>query len=332
MSSILCIDPSASYGALVAQMAAQIGLGVRICSDSQTGFECLLGSESYKLMVVANQLKGEFCGIDLIRSARLLAGRVKMPIIFIMSEHDMTLAHDAMVAGATEVCMRSETTLLDSLIGDLSRPAPVPSLSGRVLLAEDSESQRAYVTHLCQTIGFTVDQCVSVQESLEKLRSRDYQLAVIDIVLLGAQNGLTLVRHIRRATRTVSRLPILVMSGFNDIARRVEALRLGADDYLNKPFAEEEFVWRLQRIMQDNSGSEHGRHEVEPSLIDWRKCGLSIREGQICEALIRGSSDKQIAADLDISFWTVRTHVSRIFAKLGVLNRRELMAKCLGGQ
>jgi len=125
-------------------------------------------------------------------------------------------------------------------------------------------------------------------------------------------------------------MPILVISGFDDVARRVEALRIGADDFLAKPFAEEELVWRLQRITQGRPGSEpEVSRAAIPDMAFWQQHGLSSRESEICEALIRGVNDKQIASDLDISFWTVRTHISRIFSKLGVLNRRELMARYL---
>jgi DNA-binding NarL/FixJ family response regulator len=54
---------------------------------------------------------------------------------------------------------------------------------------------------------------------------------------------------------------------------------------------------------------------------------LTARETQISTALCTGASDKQIAGDLGISYWTVRSHIQSIFRKLGVLNRRELMVK-----
>lgn len=328
MPAILCIDPYAGYGATVAQLAAVAHLDAKICAGAQEGLDCLNGSESYELMVVVDQPDDDGSGVNLIRSARLLASRATMPIVFLMAERDLELAHTALQAGATEIYLRSETAQLGSLLGELSKPLPKQEQTGRILLVEDDEFQAAYIKLLCESLGFVVDQCGSVDAGMALLEEHDYQFAIIDILLLGTQSGLTLVRHIRQQPPPYSRLPVMVISTFNDAARRVEALRLGADDYLNKPFAQEEFVWRLQRIMQDHSDVGHDtRNPTAPVLPAWKRYGLSQRESEICEELIRGVSDKQIANDLNISFWTVRTHIGRVFAKLGVINRRELMTR-----
>ena len=333
MASILCVDPSASYRALVAQLAADSGVDIIFCHDTLNAFSHLNDAQHYALMIVANKLDDDETGVDVIRSARLLAHRATMPILFIMTDRDHDLAFSAMQAGATEVVLRSDSTLLGYLINEFSSPLQIPAQTGRVLLVEDSESQADYVKQICITLELGVDRCLSAEEGIECLRQNDnYQIAVVDIVLQGINSGLALVRHIRKLAPPRSRLPILVMSGFNDAARRIEALRAGADDFLNKPFAEEEFVWRLHRIIQ--ASSSNGReniklHRRSEDTLAWQQLGLSLREIDVCKALMRGVNDKQIAADLNISFWTVRTHISSIFNKLEVLNRRELMARYL---
>ena len=333
MASILCVDPSASYRALVEQLAADSGADTIFCHDTHSAFRCLNDAQPYALMIVANKLDDDETGVDVIRSARLLANRATMPILFIMTDRDPDLAFSAMQAGATEVVLRSDSVLLGYLINEFSSPLQGPAQTGRVLLVEDSESQADYVKQICVTLGLGVDRCLSVEEGIGCLKQNEnYQIAVVDIVLQGMNSGLALVRHIRKLAPPRSRLPILVMSGFNDAARRIEALRAGADDFLNKPFAEEEFVWRLHRIIQ--ASSSNGReniklHRRSEDTLAWQQLGLSLREIDVCKALMRGVNDKQIAADLNISFWTVRTHISSIFNKLEVLNRRELMARYL---
>lgn len=330
MTSILCVEPSASYRALLSQIAASSGAEATLCHDDAAASRCLDSIQPYALMVVANQLNDNESGVGLIRSARLLASRATMPILFIMDERCPDLAFSAMQAGATEVVLRSDSESLSSLMHEFSNPLQKPVQTGRVLLVEDSESQALYVAQLCAALGLGVDRCASVEGGIEYLRKGDYQAAIVDIVLQGMNSGLALVRHIRQLPSPHSRMPVLVMSGFNDAARRIEALRIGADDFLNKPFAEEEFVWRLSRVIQGRLGSRqetHGNASVD--VLAWQQRGLSLRESEICKALIQGVNDKQIAADLHISFWTVRTHISSIFTKLGVINRRELMARYL---
>lgn len=330
MTSILCVDPSVSYRTIVARLATDIQVDTVICHDVQEAFGYLNGAQPYALMIVANKLNDDEIGISLIRSARLLATRATMPILFIMTDRDPELAFSAMQAGATEVVLRSDSALLGYFINECSNLLQAPIQTGRVLLVEDSESQADYVEQICTTLGLGVDRRLSMEEGVKCLQKANYQVAIIDIVLQGINSGLALVRHIRQLAPPRSRLPILVMSGFNDAARRIEALRLGADDFLNKPFTEEEFVWRLHRISQ--SSSSNGRESPNSALLDilaWQQRGLSHRESDVCKALIQGANDKQIAADLNISFWTVRTHISNIFTKLEVLNRRELMARYL---
>jgi two-component system cell cycle response regulator len=338
MTSILCVEPSASYCALLSKMAAELGAEASVCQDTAAAFRHLDGARPYAVMIVSDQLNDNETGVGLIRSARLLASRATMPILFLMNERCHDLAFSAMQAGATEVVLRSDSELLNSLLREFANPLQQPVQTGRILLVEDSESQALYIAQLCAALGLGVDRCASMEGGVEYLRKGEYQAAIVDIVLQGMNSGLALVRHIRQLSLPHSRMPVLVMSGFNDVARRIEALRIGADDFLNKPFAEEEFVWRLSRVMQGRPGSRqesighasgHSSGNAPVDVLAWQQRGLSLRESEICKALIQGVNDKQIAADLHISFWTVRTHISSIFTKLGVINRRELMARYL---
>ncbi len=293
--------------------------------------DALEDSQPYTLLIVSNQIDGEANGVDLIRNARLFIDHVAMPILFVMSDRDLELANVAMRAGATDVILRPDIRALAELIEEYGSAidGASPAFIGRALLVEDSESQADYIEKLCNMVGMKVDRCDSEAQAMAMLAQFDYQLAVIDIVLKGMGNGLNLVRHIRRQPTGRARMPVLVMTSFDDKARRRVALRLGADDFLDKPFIECEFVWRLQRIMQLHASFNFSRSNThEAALLTWQQRGLSTRESEICEAMVGGATDKQIAADLQISYWTVRTHVGNIFAKLRVLNRQELISRC----
>lgn len=312
------------------KLASEAGVDAITCRDVAEATRHLNDSRSYALLIVANQIGNNGDGVNLIRTTRLFANRAAMPIVFVMTDRNLALAHVAMQAGATEVLLRADRTLLGSFISEAANPLPAPVRTGRALVVEDNRSQAAYFEQMCLALGFGVDRSTSMEGGVEFLRNGSYQIAIIDIVLEGVNSGLALIRHIRQLPPPRSLLPILVVSGFDDAARRIEALRLGADDFLSKPVAEEEFVWRLQRIIQLRAASSPETFGTPaPDQLAWQQHGLSLREGEICDALMKGANDKQIASDLRISFWTVRTHIGRIFAKLSVLNRRELMARYL---
>ncbi len=292
--------------------------------------EHLNGPRTFILMIVSSEIGDTATGMRLLQRTRSQFERATMPIAYVMPERDLELANAAFQAGATEVVLRDDGDLIRHFILEAANARHKSLQPGRVLLVEDENCQAEHLAEVCALQGLTVDRCISVEEGIARLQRGDYQIAIIDILLKGMNSGLSLVRHIRQLPPPRSLVPILVISGFDDVARRIEALRIGADDFLAKPFAEEEFVWRLQRISQNRPGSdaEISRAAI-PDMAFWLQHGLSSRESEICEALIRGVNDKQIASDLDISFWTVRTHITRIFSKLGVLNRRELMARYL---
>ncbi len=283
------------------------------------------------VMLVANEL-AEGDSFQLIESVRLSLEYATLPIAFISGSVERGLAYNAMNAGATEVFMRDDLSAIDEFIaGCASAPLESVESGGVVLLVEDSESHADYVGHLCAMLGLQVEKCKDVQTALSLYRPRKYQLAIVDVVLNDIQSGITLVRRIRQNHQ--SRQPILVMSGYDDLPRRLLALKSGADDFISKPFSPEEFVWRVKKVLKSYAG--HDRREAvlplaaESMAHDFMHA-LSPREREIAAEILAGSSDKQIARDLGISYWTVRSHIEQIFTKTGALNRRDLMARFIG--
>jgi len=332
VNSILCIDSSRSYCATLSGLASDSGLNAVICHDAEQACRQLDGAQTFILMIVSNDIADDETGMRLLRHARQKAKRATMPIAYVIKDRDLELARSALQAGATEIVLRSDEEMIRHFIIEAANSVQKSLQAGRVLLVEDENCQAEHLREICLMQGLSVDRCISMEEGVECLHQADYQFAIIDILLEGLNSGLMLVRHIRQLPPPRSLMPILVISGFDDAARRIEALRIGADDFLAKPFAEEEFLWRLQKISQTRTGheSEIPRAAI-PDLAAWQQYGLSSRESEICLELIRGLNDKQIAHDLNISFWTVRSHITKIFTKLGVLNRRELMARHLPG-
>jgi DNA-binding NarL/FixJ family response regulator len=309
-------------------MAAEHGLEFLSCKGEDAAMKCLDEGKKYAVMVVANQIKdgGSF---RVIETARVSVMHAQLPIAFIMSDRDLRLAHDALTAGATEIFSRSEQDQLMSFIGDYATELDNPQFGGKVLLVEDSEVQAEYVEGLCRSLGMSVDRAEDVDTAQSLFDGNPYQLVVIDVALKGRRSGIALVKSIRQ--NPVPRQPILVMSAFDDLPRRLRALKSGADDFISKPFAPEEFVWRIKRLMQLQTQQDYNNHA--PAIPDKRGVKLdfaeilSPREAEICGNILAGTSDREIASKLGISFWTVRSHIQQIFTKTGALNRREVMVR-----
>jgi two-component system cell cycle response regulator len=328
MGVLVCVDPRPEGQALAAEVAAQGGLSVVSFMDADAALDYVQSDQEVSVLVVAAELN-DCDGTRLIQAVRLLPQRLSVPIAYVVDDAASIHAGDAMQSGATEVMRRSDRSALRDLVERHQEVAAnEAAIHGRVLLVEDSPIMRSLIADLANALGLAVDACGSYAEAEAKIGNA-YDLIIVDVVLDEIRSGLTLVREIRRGPDGRRHTPVLVMSGYEDSARRLDALRSGADDYLSKPFEPEEFVWRVRRLLEmaalrqaANLRSEDGGVRTEQAQA---RLELTAREMEVYSVLRTGAGDKQIAAQLGISFWTVRTHIQSIFNKLGVMNRRELM-------
>lgn len=326
--ALLGISPSLTQLSIFRQIAGQVGLDFVASSDEQGALRHLENGHRFSAMAIAHQLK-EGDSFQVIESARLSLLHATLPIAFVMSDREPRFAQNALNAGATEVFLSTEYESLAGFLADCAHEPGQDIWSGKVLLVEDSESHASYVRHLLQILGLTVD-CAENVDSADALYRRDkYLIVIIDIVLNDTRSGISFVRKIRQDH--TQRQPILVMSGFDDLPRRLLALKSGADDFISKPFSPEELIWRIKKILHCHALLDHddkyafNKKDRKPPRQFVQN--LSPRETQIFDKILNGVADREIAQQLGISFWTVRSHIQQIFGKTGVLNRRELMAR-----
>lgn len=117
--------------------------------------------------------------------------------------------------------------------------------------------------------------------------------------------GLDVLRRIGRVP-----FPIIMVSAHGDIATAVEAVRLGAYDFVEKPFTPDVIETALERALSRDSEASSPEAFIT----------LTEREAEIAHALNRGLTNKEIAREFDISPRTVEIHRARVFGKLGVRN------------
>lgn len=330
----IIVEPSRSISQLLSKYCTAKGATV----DIQTGMEKALASVQMQDKVSVITISGQLDdgdGIALIYSLRAISQIATTPILFLTSDDNVETARTALVAGATEVFHKTETDLIEqALDAAITEIAMAPALAGRALVVEDTKTIARLLKAVCEELGLQADVVTSAEQGLLVFQQHDYQIAIIDIILAGLHSGIDLVRRIRRLPDSRARLPILVTSSYNDAARRIELLRSGADDFVGKPLIKEEIAWRIRSLLQRHAWDST---EVAANIPTDAATGhdalalkirqhyrLSLREAEIALAIVQGLSDKRIAARLGISFWTVRTHINRIFAKSGSFNRSDL--------
>ena len=152
----------------------------------------------------------------------------------------------------------------------------------RVLFVEDSESLRRSVRRALRHAGFAVDTAADGAEGLAAAELNDYDALVLD-VMLPKLDGLALLRRLRAAGKTTH---VLLLTARDTVADRVEGLRLGADDYLVKPFALAELLARVEALCRRAYGAKSGALRIGPLALDLSARRLQ-RDGAAVELTAR---------------------------------------------
>ncbi len=143
---------------------------------------------------------------------------------------------------------------------------------------------------------------------------------VLTDVRMPGMDGLALQRALRE--RGV-RLPVIVMTGQGDIPIAVRAMKEGAVDFLEKPFADQDLLDAVRRAL-----AESERRAAREQLCEeaQRKLAmLTAREREVLDLLVSGLSTKAIANALGASPRTIEVHRARVFEKLGARSLPELV-------
>lgn len=203
----------------------------------------------------------------------------------------------------------------------------------RLLVVEDDPRLLRALTISLRRAGFEVATARDGDEAVVSLAAQIPDLVVSDVMMPGA-DGLTLAKYIRADPRT-DIIPIIFLTAKDTRADRVNGFRAGVDAYITKPFEPDELVAVITSIL-DRVQRTHARiarrpvasassapnGEPIPALVP--DADLTETERRVSEAVARGLSNKEIAAEFGVSARTIEMHISHILAKKGWSNRVEI--------
>lgn len=178
----------------------------------------------------------------------------------------------------------------------------------RILIAEDDTKLRSHLKQALFEGGYAVDETGDGQEALWLGREHDYDAAVIDISMPGA-DGVTVTRSLRKAGRTY---PVILATARGDLRDKIGGLDAGADDYLVKPFSTEELLARLRAVLRRrrpdlSSIMRIGDLEIDLRTRMARRAGSEIvltnREFALLEALAEASPRSVTKTSLAERVW-----------------------------
>ncbi len=134
----------------------------------------------------------------------------------------------------------------------------------RILVVEDNELVASAIVRGLGMAGFAVDHAMSAESATAALAAEHFDLILLDIGLPGA-DGLTFLRRLRSDGKT---LPVMVLTARDTLATKVEALDLGADDFLMKPFEQAELAARCRALIRRSNLTMSGQLNLGRMRID----------------------------------------------------------------
>jgi DNA-binding NarL/FixJ family response regulator len=181
----------------------------------------------------------------------------------------------------------------------------------RILIVDDDRDMQLILSETLKLEGYEAIVADDGREALEKITAHVPELILLDVRLPG-MNGLEVLEKIKTTNKDSI---VIMLTGFGDIKDAVKAIKLGAYDYITKPFKDEEMVENISEALQ-------GYHLSKEKNIS----PLSRREKEVLKWLKKGKSSWDISVILGITERTVNFHINNIMQKLDAITRTQAVA------
>lgn len=190
-----------------------------------------------------------------------------------------------------------------------------------ILIIEDDLRLRTELEKHLERNGHTICCCSDGTEGLATLQQIAFDIIILDVKLPGI-SGTDVLREV--AQTLPCHPPIIVVTGHGDKETAIKAVHFGAFDFIEKPFTPQALDHTIERAM----------NEKKQDMLNYRaylstaKSGeLTSRESEVAYLAAEGLSNEEIATRLALGSETVKSHLKKIFRKLGVANRTALSTK-----
>jgi two-component system, LuxR family, response regulator FixJ len=192
-----------------------------------------------------------------------------------------------------------------------------------VHVIDDDEAIRESVEFLLKTAKIKVQTHHSAEAFLAELPDLTASCVITDVRMPGV-SGVELLHRLKE--RNIS-VPVIVITGHGDVPLAVEAMKVGAADFLEKPFDDDLLLASVRSALKQQDAENKRR--TERSDVEGRLNALSPRERDVLGGLVAGRANKQIAFDLGISPRTVEIYRANLMNKMQAGSLSELVRLAL---
>lgn len=190
-----------------------------------------------------------------------------------------------------------------------------------ILIVDDNPK---FLKEALPMYGYEVDIALDGLEALKKLtdEDRNYDLVLLD-VMMPNMDGWDTLKAIRKNKKT-EHIPVIMITAVSEDQKVVSGLKIGADDYIVKPFILPNLLARIEAVLRRSNWRKESSPKTEKQLNpDANIEALTPKEKEVLSYVAKGASNQEIADKLCVRDVTVKTHLNSIFKKLKVSNRTQ---------
>ena len=195
---------------------------------------------------------------------------------------------------------------------------PLQAVSGHVYLIDDNEDIRRHLSATLLRLGLSVSEFESAESFLSRAVYQMPSVVLLDMSLPGA-NGVKTFEQMRDADWD---MPVIFISGQSEPMEIIDAMKLGANDFLWKPFSTAALIEAIKKAFSTL------RIQSEMQTIDQARTNLwnamTEREQEICKLMMDGCGNTEIANRLQVRADTIKKHRARILSKYSVATLSQL--------
>lgn len=184
-----------------------------------------------------------------------------------------------------------------------------------VFIIDDDPNLRIALRSLFELIHLNVETYDDAQSFLNNYKYNNESCLIIDVRMPG-MSGLELLEHL---SSQKNRLPVIVITGYGDMAMAIRAMKAGAYDFILKPFNEQYLIETIQKCIDKSVCTNKTEYIVERFKL------LTDRERQVIHLISEGKLNKEIAYEFGVSMSTIEAHRASIMRKMQAKNIAQLI-------